>query len=247
MIRAIVMKEWRLLFASPLAWVVLAFLQLIFAWIFLSRLTAFIEAQPQIAAMPTAPGLTQIVPSPVFSTATIILLMVAPLLSMRLVAEERRSQTLPFLISAPVSITQIVLGKFLALFGVLALAVALILLMSLSLLVGAQLDFGLLAANALGLLLLAASFAAIGLYFSCLTAQPLVAAIGTYALLLFLWLINISATDPAGMVNALSLVEHFESFARGSVAVADAGYYLVLIALFLLLSIRRLDAERLRT
>jgi ABC-2 type transport system permease protein len=245
-IRAIAMKEWRLLFASPLAWVVLAFLQLIFAWVFLSRLNAFIEAQPQIAAMPTAPGLTQIVASPVFSTATIILLMVAPLLSMRLVAEERRSQTLPFLISAPVSITQIVFGKFLALFGVLALAVALILLMSLSLLLGAQLDFGLLAANALGLLLLAGAFAAIGLYFSSLTAQPLLAAIGTYALLLFLWLINISATDPGGMVNALSLVEHFESFARGSVAVADVAYYLVLIALFLLLTIRRLDADRLR-
>ena len=234
MIRAIVMKEWRLLFASPLAWV------------FLSRLNTFIEAQPQIAAMPTAPGLTQIVASPVFATATIILLMVAPLLSMRLVAEERRSQTLPFLISAPVSITQIVLGKFLALFALLALAVALILVMSLSLLLGGRLDFGLLAANALGLMLLAASFAAVGLYFSCLTAQPLVAAIGTYALLLFLWLINLSATDPVGMANALSLVEHFESFARGSVAVADVGYYLVLIALFLLLSIRRLDAERLR-
>ena len=246
MIRAIVMKEWRVLFASPLAWVVLAFLQLIFGWVFLSRLNAFIEAQPQIAAMPTAPGLTQIVASPVFATATIILLMVAPLLSMRLVAEERRSQTLPFLVSAPVSITQIVLGKFLALLGVLAIAVALILLMSLSLSLGARLDLGLLAANTLGLLLMAASFAAVGLYFSCVTAQPLLAAIGTYALLLFLWLINISATTPDGLLNALSLVEHFESFAQGSLALADLGYYLVVIVLFLLLSIRRLDADRLR-
>jgi len=246
MIRAIVMKEWRILFASPLAWIVLAFLQLIFAWVFLSRLNTFIEAQPQIAATPSAPGLTQIVASPVFATATIILLMVVPLLSMRLVAEERRSKTLPFLISAPVSITQIVLGKFLALLGVLALAVALIVAMSLSLTLGGALDLGLLAANTLGLLLMAASFAAVGLYFSCLTAQPLVAAIGTYALLLFLWLINISATDPSGMVNALSLVQHFESFARGTLALADLGYYLVLIALFVLLSIRRLDADRLR-
>jgi len=246
MIRAIMMKEWRVLFASPLAWVVLAFLQLIFGWVFLSRLEAFIEAQPQIAATPSAPGLTQIVASPVFATASIILLMVAPLLSMRLVAEERRSQTLPFLMSAPLSITQIVLGKFLALLGVLALAVGLILAMSLSLYLGGRLDLGLLTANAMGLLLVVASFAAVGLYFSCLTAQPLVAAIGTYALLLFLWLINISATDPGSMLNALSLIQHFENFAKGTLALADLGYYLVLIALFLLLSIRRLDADRLR-
>lgn len=246
MIRAIVMKEWRLLFASPLAWVVLAFLQLVFAWMFLARLDVFIEAQPQIAATPSAPGATQVVASPVFATATVILLMVVPLLSMRLVAEERRSHTLPFLMSAPVSITQIVLGKYLALLGVLALAVGLIVAMALSLRLGGRLDFGLLAANALGLLLVAATFAAVGLYLSCLTAQPLVAAVGTYALLLALWLINISATDPASLLNALSLIQHFDSFSKGTLAVKDLGYYLVLIALFLLLSIRRLDADRLR-
>jgi ABC-2 type transport system permease protein len=245
-IRVIAVKEWRVLFASPLAWVVLAFLQLMFAWVFLSRLNAFLELQPQLAATPSAPGLTEIVAAPVFGTATIILLMVVPLLSMRLVADERRSQTLPFLISAPVSITQIVLGKFLALLGILALAVGLIVVMSLSLYLGGHLDLGLLAANALGLLLLAGSFAAVGLYLSCLTAQPLVAAVGTFAVLLALWLINISTTDPGSLLHVLSLIQHFENFSKGTLALKDLGYYLVLIALFLLLSIRRLDADRLR-
>ena len=238
MIRVIAVKEWRLLFASPLAWVVLAFLQLVFAWVFLSRLNAFLELQPQLAA--------KIVAAPVFGTATIILLMVVPLLSMRLVADERRSQTLPFLISAPVSITQIVLGKFLALFGILALAVGLIVVMCLSLYLGGRLDLGLLAANALGLLLLAGSFAAVGFYLSCVTAQPLVAAVGTFAVLLGLWLINISTTDPGSLLHVLSLIQHFENFSKGTLALKDLGYYLVLIALFLLLSIRRLDADRLR-
>lgn len=246
MIRVIAVKEWRLLFASPLAWVVLAFLQLVFAWVFLSRLNAFLELQPQLAATPNAPGLTEIVAAPVFGTATIILLMVVPLLSMRLVADERRSQTLPFLISAPVSITQIVLGKFLALFGILALAVGLIVVMCLSLYLGGRLDLGLLAANALGLLLLAGSFAAVGFYLSCVTAQPLVAAVGTFAVLLGLWLINISTTDPGSLLHVLSLIQHFENFSKGTLALKDLGYYLVLIALFLLLSIRRLDADRLR-
>lgn len=246
MIRLIAMKELRLLFASPLAWVVLAFLQLIFAWVFLSQLQTYLEVQQQIALQPGAPGVTEVVVAPLFATATIVLLMVVPLLSMRLVAEERRAQTLPFLMSSPVSITQIVLGKYLALLLVLVLAIGLILLMALSLYAAGRLDLGLLAANALGLLLMAGTFAAVGLYLSCLTAQPLLAAVGTFAILLGLWLINISTRDPQSLLHLLSLLRHFENFSKGIIAVPDLAYYLALIVLFLLLSIRRLDGDRLR-
>jgi ABC-2 type transport system permease protein len=247
MILTIAGKELRRLFTSPLAWVVLAFLQLMLAWIFLSRLQSFLELQPQIAMMPAAPGLTEIVVAPTFGTASIVLLMIVPLLSMRLIAEERRNQTLPFLLSAPVSITQIVLGKFVGLLAFLSLAVALLVLMALSLYLGGKLDVGLLTGNVLGLLLLCGSFAAIGLYLSCLTAHPLVAGIGTFAVLLGLWLVNISATDPDNALHLLSLIKHYDSFAKGTVALNDLVYYLVLIVLFLLLSIRRLDSDRLRT
>jgi ABC-2 type transport system permease protein len=247
MILTIAGKELRRLFTSPLAWVILAFLQLVLAWIFLSRLQSFLELQPQIATMPGAPGLTEIVVAPTFGTATIVLLMIVPLLSMRLIAEERRNQTLPFLMSAPVSITQIVLGKFVGLLAFLSLAVALLVLMAVSLYFGGKLDVGLLTGNILGLLLLCGSFAAIGLYLSCLTAHPLVAGIGTFGVLLGLWLVNISATDPDSALHLLSLIKHYDTFAKGTVALNDLVYYLVLIALFLLLSIRRLDADRLRT
>jgi ABC-2 type transport system permease protein len=246
MIRVIAMKELRLLFASPLAWVILAFLQTMFAWFFMGQLNLYLELQPQLVLTPTAPGLTEVVAAPVFRTAMFVVLMVVPLLSMRLVAEERRNQTLPFLMSAPVSITQIVLGKFAALAGFLSLAAGLIVLMSLSLYLGGRLDLGLLVANALGLLLLFGSFAAAGLYLSCLTAQPLVAAVGTYALLLALWLIDILTNDPESVLHVLSLIKHFDTFGKGIIAVNDTGYYLSVIVLFLLLSIRRLDADRLR-
>ena len=246
MISAIAMKELRLMFASPLAWVILAFLQFIFALVFFSRLQTFLDVQPQLAMAPNAPGLTEIIAAPVFGTAAIVLLMVTPLLSMRLVAEERRSQTLPFLMSAPVSITQIVLGKFLALLLFLLLGVVLIVVMCLSLYAGGTLDLGLLGTNALGLLLLCGSFAAVGLYLSCLTAQPLVAAVGTFAALLTLWLINISTTDPNSVLHVISIITHFESFSRGVLAVKDLAYYALLILVFVLLSIRRLDADRLR-
>jgi len=247
MILTIAGKELRRLFTSPLAWVILAFLQLILAWIFLSRLQGFLELQPQIAMMPNAPGLTEIVVAPTFGTATIVLLMVVPLLSMRLIAEERRNQTLPFLMSAPVSITEIVLGKFLGLLAFLSIAMVLMVVMASSLRFGGKLDIGLIGGNILGLLLLCGSFAAVGLFLSCLTAHPLVAGIGTFAVLLGLWLINIPATDPDSALHLFSLIKHFESFAKGTVALNDLVYYLVLIALFLLLSIRRLDADRLRT
>ncbi len=246
MIWTIVTKELRTLFSSPLGWVVLAFLQIILAWIFLTRLDYFLTIQAQLARVPSAPGLTEIVVVPMFGIASIVLLMSVPLLTMRLVAEERRNQTMAMLMSAPISMTQIVLGKFLATLAFLAIVGGLIALMGLSLLFGGKLDLGLIATNLLGLLLLTGSFAAIGLFVSCLTAHPVVAAIGTLATFLVLWLANIAASDPGNLLHLLSLLKHFENFMNGSIAVTDLVYFALLTATFLILSIRRLDADRLR-
>lgn len=246
MIRTIIGKELRSLFTSPLAWVVLAFLQIILGWIFLTRVDYFLTVQAQLARVPNAPGLTEIVVVPLFGIASIVLLMSVPLLTMRLVAEERRNQTMTLLISAPLSMTQIVLGKYFATVIFLALVGGLIVLMGLSLLPGGKLDAGLIATNLVGLLLLTGSFAAIGLFVSCLTTHPVVAAVGTLAAFLVLWLINIATSDPASPLHLLSLLKHFESFINGSIAVTDLIYFALLITVFLILSIRRLDADRLR-
>jgi ABC-2 type transport system permease protein len=246
MIGTIVGKELRSLFTSPLAWVVLAFLQVILAWIFLTRVDYFLTVQGQLTRVPNAPGLTEIVVVPLFGIASIVLLMSVPLLTMRLVAEERRSQTMTMLISAPLSMTHIVLGKFIATLVFLALIGGLIVLMGLSLLMGGRLDPGLIFTNLVGLLLLTGAFAAIGLFVSCLTTHPVVAAVGSLAAFLVLWLINIAASDPSSPLHLLSLLKHFESFMNGSIAVTDLVYFVLLIAVFLILSIRRLDADRLR-
>jgi len=241
-------KELRRLFASPLAWVMLASLQVLFAFFFLLGLQAFFDTQAQMAMMQGAqtPGFTAYVVEPPFGVARILLLMVIPLLSMRLISEERRNQTLTFLMSSPLSITQIVLGKFVALAAFLGVAVALLTVMSLSLYAAGRLDHGLLIGNVIGLLLLSGSFAAVGLYLSSLTTQPLIAVVATYAVLLVLWLIDVGATDPASPLHVLSMIKHYDAFSRGIVAVNDLVYYAVVIVLFLLLSIRRLDADRLR-
>jgi ABC-2 type transport system permease protein len=241
-------KELRRLFASPLAWVILAGLQVLFAFFFLLGLQAFFDMQAQMQMMQGAqtPGFTGYIVEPPFGVARILLLMVIPLLSMRLISEERRNQTLTFLMSSPLSITQIVIGKFLALAAFLGVAIALLTVMSLSLYTAGKLDHGLLIGNVLGLSLLCASFAAVGLYLSSLTAQPIIAVVGTYVVLLMLWLIDAGASDPANPLHALSMIKHYDAFARGIVALNDVVYYLIVIALFLLLSIRRLDADRLR-
>ena len=245
MIFTIAAKELKTLFASPLAWIILAVLQCLLAWFFLGQVDAFLAVQPQLAALANPPGVTELIVTPLFGIAAMILLMVVPPLSMRLIAEERRNQTMALLLSAPVSITEIVLGKFLGLMAFLALFIGLTTLMSFSLYGGATLDLGLLAGNILGLVLLAASFAALGLYISSLTAHPIVAAIGTLGAFLGLWVVDISARDPDSLLHYLSLLKHFESFNRGVIATADAAYFTLFTVLFLVLAVRRLDRDRL--
>jgi len=246
MIFMIMGKELRAMFTSPLAWVVLAFVQVILAWIFLFRVDFFITLQSEIARTPTAQGLTGTAIVPMFGIASIVLLMSVPLLTMRMVSEERRNQTMALLMAAPISMSEIILGKYLALIVFLGLINLLILSMALSLLAGGSIDFGLLTANLIGLMLLGASFAAIGLYISCLTTHPVVAALLSLGAFLGLWIMNIAASDPESMLHMISLLKHFEGFLSGSIAAVDLIYFGLLITTFLILSIRRLDADRLR-
>jgi len=244
MILAVARKELRAFFGAPLAWVVLAVLQIIFGYVFLVGLDRFQDLQPQLAQYPNPPGATEIVVTPVFGLAAIVLLMVVPLLSMRLIAEERRNQTLTFLLSAPVSLTQIVLGKFLGLFLFLLAATGLVAVMAVSLYAGGAIDLGLVAANVAGLALLNAAFASVGLYLSSLTAQPVVAAISAFAVLLILWIINLGTTDPDSPLHLLSLLKHYESFSKGTLHTGDIAYFVLLTGLFLALTVRRLDRDR---
>jgi ABC-2 type transport system permease protein len=246
MIFTIAAKELRSLFGSPLAWIILAVLELIIAYLFLSGIDRFLEVQPQLSQLAAPPGITEIIVAPLYSSAAIVLLMVVPMLSMRLIAEERRNHTMSLLFSAPVSMSEIVLGKFLGLALFLSVVIGLSTLMALSLLFGGKLDLGLLAANFIGITLLCASFSALGLYISSLTTQPVVAAIGTLGALLGLWIINLTASDPNSALSYLSLLKHFESFNKGLLNTADIGYYVLFITTFLVLAMRRLDQDRLR-
>lgn len=245
MIVTIIRKELHMLFISPLAWILLALIQLVLAWVFLVRLDAFLEIQSQLLQIANPPGITEIIVSPVFAMAAIILLMITPLLSMRLLAEERRNHTLTLLISAPVSIADIVLGKFAGLMIFFTVVIALIVALCISLRAGGALDFGLLLSNTIGLILVTACFSALGLYISSLTAQPAIAAAGSLGVLLGLWMIDLAASKTDGWLHYFSLLQHFEQFNQGLIDTLSIAYFILFIVTFLVLTIRRLDGERL--
>lgn len=249
MILAIAAREFKTLFSSPMAWTILAILQFILAFLFLSQVETFTMLQPKLAAIEGAPGLTDIIVTPLFGNAAIILLLVTPLLTMRLICEERRNKTLSLLLSAPVSNSDIIIGKYLGTLGLLLLIILLTALMPLSLLAGGELDFGKLFANILALLLLVSAFAATGLFVSCLAGHPTVAALGTFGLLLVLWVLDWTMgmdDQRSELFEYLSLLRHFQNIQTGLISSLDISYFLLFISTFILLSIRRLDNDRLQ-
>ena len=244
MIRLLALRELRSLFAMPSTWFILAVLQFIFAWFFLARLEAFLEIQPQLAQLANPPGVTTTVAAPMFNTVALLLMMLVPMFTMRLIAEERRNQTLALLLSAPLSGRHIVLGKFLGLLIFLVVLMTGVPLMLYTLALGTDLDHGLLLSNILGLLLLTASYIALGLYISALTTQPIIAAIGALAVLIGLWLADIGAAAEDSPWHSISPFNHFQNFNNGLLDSSDAAFFVLFTAVFLLLTMKRLHNNR---
>ncbi|MCG6898998.1 MAG: ABC transporter permease [Gammaproteobacteria bacterium] len=249
MIATIAARELRSLFLSPLAWSILAVTLFILAYLFLSQLEAYVGLQPRLAALNGAPGVADIVVAPLFADAAVVLLLITPLVTMRVLSEERRNRTISLLFSAPVSMTEIVVGKYLGVVSFFLILLGLLSLMPLSLLAGTELDLGKVAAGMLGLMLVTAAFAAIGVYMSSLTEQPTVAAVTTFGLLLLLWIIDWAGNnqmEDSGLLAYLSMLRHYEPLLKGLFNSVDVVYYLLVIVLFIGFSIRRLDATRLQ-
>jgi len=241
MIALIARRELRSLFSMPSTWFVFAALQFILAWFFLARLDAFLQIQPQLAQLANPPGATTMVAAPMFSTVALLLMILVPVFTMRLIAEERRNQTLALLLSSPISGRHIVLGKFLGLMVFLALLMAGVPLMLYTLVLGTNIDHGLMLSNLLGLLLLVSSYVALGLYISALTGQPIIAAIGALAVLLGLWIADIGATAEDSPWHLVSPLHHFQNFNSGLLDTSDAAFFVLFTAFFLVLTIKRLN------
>tara|TARA_R110002096_G_scaffold374321_6_gene568030 strand:- start:4243 stop:4998 length:756 start_codon:yes stop_codon:yes gene_type:complete len=243
-------RELRNLFLSPLAWTILGVTQLILAYMFLTQIDYYLTIQAKLIGIPNAPGVTDLVVAPLFGNAAVILLLITPLLTMRVISDERRNKTISLLFSAPISISEIVLGKFLAIFAFLLIILLSIALMPLSLLTVGDLDLGKFFACLLALALLMAAFNALGLYMSAIATQPTVAAVSSFGALLFLWIIDWAGSNSgnsSALLDYISIMRHFENLLRGLVNTTDVAYFVLFTAGFLILSIRRLDNDRLQS
>lgn len=245
-IMTIARVETRRIFVSPLAWAALAVLQVILGVFFILYLNAY--AQAVMMSSDPYMGVSDYIGGGLYSTANVVLLLVIPLMTMRLFAEERKNGSLTLLLSAPASLIEIVIGKFLGLTTFLAAEIVLLAAMSLTLCAGTDLDLGRIAAGLLGLFLMMLAFGAAGLFVSTLTKEPVIAAIVSFGLLLLLWILQAVSHSPnlpfAHAVGYLSLVGHFENLRRGLVSTMDIAYYILFIVFFLWLAVLRLDMER---
>jgi len=240
-------KELRILFLSPLAWMALAVAQFLLAWVFLGGLDHYLQNQGKLAAIGSGQGFTAYTVMPLFGAAALVLLFLIPLLCMRMISEERRLQTFPLLLAAPLSRSAIIGGKYVAVLGFLLPIIGLTAAMPLSLLVGGSVDIGHLLAATLGLVLLSVSATAIGMYASTLTAQPALAGAIGGGILLALWHIDWAgsmAGPPNSLFTLLSLQNHFSTFKQGVVDSRSVVYFLAISGAFITWAILRLDDLR---
>jgi ABC-2 type transport system permease protein len=249
---AITGRELRAYFASPIAYFVVGFFSFLFGWFFWSYLVFFAERSMSMGQFGGGGpvNVNQQMIRPLLLNASVMVLFFVPMITMRTLSEEKRSGTFELLLTSPLTDFQIVMGKFLGALGLYALML-LVSGLSLGLLfVYGNPEWRQIAASYLGLLLMGGAFISVGLFFSSVTRNQIVAIVLTFATLLFLWVINWVA-DQSGpvlraVVNALSITDHFDDFSKGVVDTKHIVYYLSFITFGLFLTAKSVDSERWR-
>ncbi|MGN2253980.1 ABC transporter permease [Frateuria sp. GZRe12] len=239
--------ELRRLFVRPLAWVLGALTLAWLAWNFTLLLGSFLAAQIRLAALPDGPGYTDLVAVPLLAKLAELAFLVVPLLSMSALAAERREGRLSLLLGMGLTPSRIVLGKYAALLVWLLAWLALVLAMPAALAHATGIDWGKLAAATLGMALLLASLAALGLACSAFASHPAIAAAAALVLTLGLWAVNMGAQLAGaddGTINWLAMSSHLQPLLRGLVTSVDVAWFVLLAIVCLALAIRRVAAER---
>ena len=249
---AIAGKELRSYFASPIGYVIMGFFALLFGFFFYAYLDAFMRQSMQMMGMGGggAMNVNANLVRPLFGNASVVLLFVIPMITMRTYSEEKRSGTIELLLTSPITDVQIILGKFLGAMGLYVGMLAVTLLYMVILFWSGNPDWRPIAAGYLGLLLMGGSFIAVGLLISNLTKNQIVAGTATFGVFLLLWIISWLGESSGPRVQAvlsyLSITEHFDDFAKGIIDTKHIVYYLSFITFGLFLTAKSVDSERWR-
>ena len=250
-IAAIWQREMKSYFVSPIAYVVLIVFLFLSGFFFLSYLTQVIQAtmmQAQFGQGTQPIDVPGIVVRALFQTTSVILLFIIPMLTMGLIAEEKKRGTIELLLTTPVGHIQVVAGKYLASVTFLLIMLFANAVVILPLFIFGQPDLNPILSGYLGMLLFGMTLLAIGLFISTLTENQIVAVILTFGVSLALFVIeSISATATGvakSVIDYLSVISHLEDFLKGVLDTSHVIYYVTFAFVGLFLAYRSLESMR---
>ncbi len=250
---AIFKRECKAYFNSPIAYALLTIFLVVSGYFFYSNVLFYSLMSLQMLQSPFLAeqlNITDGIIRPLFSNISVILLLLTPVLTMRLFAEEKKSGTIELLLTYPVKDSEVVLGKFLACLFVFLVMLALTIPCLVLLAWYGAPETGPILTGYLGLLLMGGAFISLGLFVSSLTENQIIAAAVGFGTLLLFWVIGWSAQFAGGLLGNilrhLSLLEHFDNFAKGIIDTTDVVYYLIFSIFCIFLTLRTLESIKWR-
>jgi ABC-2 type transport system permease protein len=245
-------KELNSYFRSPIAYVVMALFAFIAGYFFYVSVVYFLRRGMESAMMGQSfpMDLNEYIVRPLLSNVSVICLFLIPMITMRLFAEEKRTGTIELLLTSPIRDMNIILGKWL---GAMALYASMLFISALSmslLFVYGKPDWKPIVVGYLGLLLQGGALLAIGTFVSNCTKNQIVAGVAGFAICLMLWILDWLSSFGTSWVERLlsylSVLQHFDSFAKGVLDTKDIVYYASVIFVGLFLTARSMEALRWR-
>jgi len=249
---AIARKELRSYFTSPIGYIAVGVFALLYGYFYVAMLDYFVRQSMQAGQFggPQTMNVNQMMIRPLLQNVTILLLFVMPMITMRAYAEEKRSGTIELLLTSPLSDAEIILGKFLGALLLWCVMLAVSLLHLALLYAYGRPEWKPIVTAYLGLVLMGGCFISVGLFISSLTKNQIVAAVVTFAVFLFLWIItwigSFSGPTVYKVTQYLSIVDQFDDFAKGVIDTSHLIYYVSFIGFGLFLTAKSVDSERWR-
>src|SRR5215813_13327056 len=245
-------KELKSYFVSPIAYAVMALFAVIFGLVFYAQTREFVEIafRSQMMGRPQPMSVNDIVIRQVLGFAGTVGLFLIPLITMRLVAEEKKSGTIELLLTSPIQDVGIIIGKWLGAM-VLYLCVLGMSVPSLALLFAwGKPDWKPVLVGYLGLIVQGGCMLAIGIFISTLTSNQIIAAGATFFASLGLWMLSwftaFESTTTSKVLGYISIITHMESFSKGVLDLKDVVYYVTFIIFCLFLTLRQIESLRWR-
>jgi ABC-2 type transport system permease protein len=243
-------KELRIAYTSPIFYAAGFIFLLVSGYFFYSNTIYFSMLSFQAAQNPYLAqnlNLTNMVVKPFFGDLAVILLLMLPLLTMRLYAEEKKTGTIELLFTYPISDGAALVGKYAATLIVLLSMLAGTIPFMVILETMADLEWGIIASGYLGVILLGAAFIALGVFTSSLTENQIVAAVLSFGALLLFWAIGwakaVAGPGLGSVLEHLSIIGHMDSFNQGLLDTRDMVFYVVFIFFWLFLTLRFLNSR----